>query len=61
MYYKVCIHNLLCPLPGVYVFDLEQIFPIPEQDLCVRTFYNLQLLDEHHEPSCCKVVAFLVA
>ena len=26
---------LLCPLPGVYVFDLEQIFPIPEQDLCV--------------------------
>ena len=35
MYYKVCIHNLLCPLPGVYVFDLEQIFPIPEQDLCV--------------------------
>ena len=54
------MYSLLCPLPGVYVFDLEQIFPIPEQDLCC-TFYNLQLLDEDHEPSCCKVVAFLVA
>jgi hypothetical protein len=53
------MYSLLSPLPGVYVFDLEQIFPIPEQDLC--TFYNLQLLDEHHEPSCCKDVAFLVA
>jgi hypothetical protein len=51
MYYKVCIHNLLCPLPCVYVFDLEQIFSIPEQDLCVLFII---------EPSCWHV-AFLVA
>ena len=29
------MYSLLCPLHGVYVFDLEQIFPIPEQDLYV--------------------------